>query len=77
MLPGFEIRRVQGDGLCILNAFVEEIFHIHDVHKSIPYVEEMLEKQLQKNKEHCSHFSADTKNIMVEFEMIKKDLKIL
>ena len=77
MLPGFEIRRVQADELCILNAFVEEIFHIHDVHKSIPDVQEMLKNQLEKNKEHYSHFSADTKNIMVEFQTIKKNLKIL
>ena len=77
LLPVFEIRRVQGDALCILNTFVEEIFRICDVHKSIPDVQEMLKNQLEKNEEHCSHFSADTKNIMVKFETIKKDLNIL
>ena len=68
---------MQGDALCILNTFVEEIFRICDVHKSIPDVQEMLKNQLEKNEEHCSHFSADTKNIMVKFETIKKDLNIL
>ena len=72
MLPGFEIRRVQGDGLCILHAFVDEIFNLRDVHKSIPDVQEVLKNQLEKNKEHYSHFSVDTMDIMVEFETIMK-----
>ena len=33
----------------------------------------MLKNQLEKNKEHYFLFSADTKDIMVEFETIKKD----
>ena len=73
MLPGFEIRRVQGDGLCILHAFVEGIFHLRDICKSIPDVKEVLKNQLEKNKEYYSHFCADTKDIMVEFETIMKD----
>ena len=73
MLPGFEIRRVQEDWLCILHAFLEGIFHLHDLYKSIPDVQEVLKNQLEKNKEHYSHFSADTKNIMVQFETIMKD----
>ena len=73
MLPGFEIRKVQGDGLCMLLDFVEGIFHLRDVYKSIPDVQEVLKSQLEKNKEHYSDFSADTKDIMVEFETIMKD----
>ena len=73
MLPGFEIRRVQGDGLCILHAFVEGIFYLLDVYKSIPDVQEVLKNPLEKSKEHYSHFSADSKDIMVEFETIMKD----
>ena len=34
-LTGFKIRRMQGNGLCILHAFVEGIFHLREVHKSI------------------------------------------
>ena len=64
---------MQGDGLCILHAFVEGISHLLDVYKSIPDVQEVLKNQLEKNKEHYSHFSADTKDIMVEFETIMKD----
>ena len=74
MLPGFEIRRVQRDGLCKLHAFVEGIFHLRDVYKSIPDVKKVLKNQLEKNKEHYSHFSADTKDFMVEFETRIKDL---
>ena len=66
LLLGFEIRRVQRDGLCILHAFAEEIFHLRDIHKSIPDAQEVLNNQLEKNKEHYSHLSADTKDIMVE-----------
>ena len=33
----------------------------------------MLENQPERNNEHYSHFSADTKDIMVEFETIMKD----
>ena len=73
MLPGFEITWVQGDGLCILHAFVEGISDLLDVYKSIPDVQEVLKNQLEKNNEHYSHFSADTKGIMVEFEIIMKD----
>ena len=73
MLPGFEIRRVQGDGLCTLHAFAEGIFHLSDVYRSIPDVQEVLKNQLEKNMEHYSHFSADTKDIIVEFETIIKD----
>ena len=73
MLPGFEIRRVQRDELCILHAFVEGIFHLNDVCEGIPYVQEVLKNQLEKNKEHYSHFIAGTKNIMVQFETIMKD----
>ena len=72
MLPGFEIRKVQGDGLCMLLDFVEGIFHLRDVYKSIPDVQEVLKSQLEKNKENYSDFSADTKDIMVEFETIMK-----
>ena len=64
---------MQGDGLCILHVFVEGIFHLCDVHKSIPDVQEVLENQSEKNKEHYSYFIAGTKDIMVEFEMIMKD----
>ena len=64
---------MQRDGLCILHAFVEGIFHLLDVYKSIPDVPEGLKNQLEKNKEHYSHFSVDTKDIMVEFETIIKD----
>ena len=64
---------MQGDGLCILHAFVEGIFHLLDVYKSIPDVQEGLKNQLEENKEHYSHFSVDTKDIMVEFETIIKD----
>ena len=73
MLNGFEIRSVQGDGLCIVHAFVEGIFHLRDVYKSIPDVQEVLKNQLEKNKEHYCHFSTYTKDIMVEFETIRKD----
>ena len=73
ILPGFEIRRVRRDGLCILHAFVERIFHLHDVHKSIPDVQEVLKNQLEKNKKHYSHFSAETRDIIVESETIMKD----
>ena len=73
MLNGFEIRSVQGDGLCIVHAFVEGIFHLRDVYKSIPDVQEVLKNQLEKNKEHYSHFSDDAKDIMVEFEITMKD----
>ena len=73
ILPGFEIRKVQGDGLCMLYTFVEGIFRLRDVYKSIPDVQEVLKIQLDKNKEHYSDFSADTKDIMVEFETIMKD----
>ena len=64
---------MQGDGLCILHAFVEGISHLLDFYKSIPDVQEVLKNQLEKNNEHYSHFSADTKDIMVEFEIIMKD----
>ena len=74
MLPGFEIR-VQGDGLCTLHAFVEGIFHLCNINKSIPHAQEVLQNQLEKNKELYSHFSADTKDIMVEFETMKDPLK--
>ena len=50
MLPGFEIRRVHGGGLCILHAFVEGIFHLRDVYKSIPDVQEVLKNQLEKKQ---------------------------
>ena len=73
ILTGSEIRTVQGDGLCILHVFVEGIFHLCDVHKSIPDVQEVLENQSEKNKEHYSYFIAGTKDIMVEFETIMKD----
>ena len=73
MLSGFEITRVQGDGLCILHGFVEGIFHLRDVYKIIPDVQEVLKNKLEKNKEHCSYFGAYTKDIMVEFEAIMKD----
>ena len=33
----------------------------------------MLKNQLEKNKEHYSHFSADTNDFMVEFETVMKD----
>ena len=33
----------------------------------------MLKNQLEKNKEDYSHFRADIKDIMVEFEAIAKD----
>ena len=75
MLPGFEIKRVQGDRLFILHAFVEGIFHLRDVCKSIPDVQELLKNQLEKNREHYSHVSADIKDIMVEFETMKDPLK--
>ena len=67
MLLGFEIRRVQGDGLCMLHAFIEGIFHIRDIYKSIPDVKEVMKNELEKNKEHYSHFSADAKDIVVEY----------
>ena len=73
MLPGFERGRMQEDGLCILYAFVKGIFHLRDVYECIPDVEEVLKNQLEKNKEHYSHFSGDAKDIMVEFETIMKD----
>ena len=73
MLSGFEIRRVQRDGLCILYAFAEGIFHLRDIYKSIPDIQKVLKNQPEKNKEHYSHFSANTKGIMVEFETIMKD----
>ena len=73
MLPGFERGRVQEDGLCILHAFVIGIFHLRDVYECIPDVQEVLKNQLEKNKEHYSHFSDDAKDIMVEFEITMKD----
>ena len=73
MLPGFERGRVQEDGLCILHAFVIGIFHLLDVYECIPDVQEVLKNQLEKNKEHYSHFSDDAKDIMVEFEITMKD----
>ena len=57
----------------MLYTFVEGIFRLRDVYKSIPDVQEVLKIQLDKNKEHYSDFSADTKDIMVEFETIMKD----
>ena len=75
MLPGFEIKRVQGDRLFILHAFVEGIFNLRDVYKSIPDVQELLKNQLEKNREHYSNVSADIKDIMVEFETMKDPLK--
>ena len=35
----------------------------------------MLKNQLEKNREHYSHVSADIKDIMVEFETMKDPLK--
>ena len=43
---------MQGDGLCMLYAYVDEIFHLRVVCESIPDVQEMLKNQLEKNKEH-------------------------
>ena len=60
-----------------LHAFVERIFHLRVVYKSIPDVQEVLLNQFEKNKEHYSHFSADTKDIIVEFETRARDPLIL
>ena len=57
------IKRVQGDGLCIRYAFVEGIFHLREVHKSIT--------KSAKNP----HYSVDTEDIMAEFERNKNDAK--
>ena len=67
MVLGIDIRRVQRDGLCILHAFIEGIFHIRDIYKSIPDVKEVMKNELEKKEEHYSQFSANTKDIMVEY----------
>ena len=53
------MRRMQANGFCILHVFGVGIFHLRDIHKTIPNVQEMLKNQLEKNKEHYSHFSAE------------------
>ena len=50
---------MQANGFCILHVFGVGIFHLRDIHKTIPNVQEMLKNQLEKNKEHYSHFSAE------------------
>ena len=59
ILPGFKMRRMQANGFCILHVFGVGIFRLRDIHKTIPNVQEMLKNQLEKNKEHYSHFSAE------------------